>query len=304
MTCQHDPTHDATSTDAHTQTSTTEPTSSTTRRQTPASTARSDSPAMSRSRSRSTSRRSATSAVRTDAPRQARAFARRESARVRWVREQFAYAEPTASTESQPPIGVPAPAELTLLLGSSGAGKSTLLRRMRRHARAMRLRVVNLTSFELPALACVDCFPKRSLESTLRLLAQVGLADVGAWLTRADRLSDGQRFRLRLALAIDTASRCRRRCLIVGDEFGASLDRVTAILSAAALRRAVAGSSTLSALIATCHEDLTAALDPDTVVRCDFGRHDVIKRPPRQTGTTGTTSTTDDLTSPRSVRSE
>jgi ABC-type phosphate/phosphonate transport system ATPase subunit len=50
----------------------------------------------------------------------------------------------------------------------------------------------------------IDLFPQLSTEAALRLLARVGLAEVGCYLQRPNRLSVGQRARLKLALAFAT----------------------------------------------------------------------------------------------------
>jgi ABC-type ATPase with predicted acetyltransferase domain len=64
-------------------------------------------------------------------------------------------------------------------------------------------------------------------------------------------------------------------CVLVADEFAAVLDRVTAMVVARALRRAIDASAGLCAVVASSHDDLEAALLPDVVVRCDFSRWSV-----------------------------
>ncbi len=60
--------------------------------------------------------------------------------------------------------------------------------------------------------------------------------------------------------------------ILACDEFAAMLDRVSAAIVARTLRRAVTGSPHLCAVVATSHDDLVAALQPDRIIRCDFGR--------------------------------
>jgi ABC-type ATPase with predicted acetyltransferase domain len=60
-------------------------------------------------------------------------------------------------------------------------------------------------------------------------------------------------------------------CVLACDEFGAVLDRVTAIVVARALRRAVSSRGDVCAVLATSHDDLRGALLPEVEVRCDFG---------------------------------
>ncbi len=209
-------------------------------------------------------------------------IARVDSPRTRRIARLFNVAavsrEPAESCAATPPIELPEPGRLFLLTGPSGAGKSTLLRQLIRSARRAgradraQVAVIDVQKLKLPRRAVANCFPRRSLESTLRLLARVGLGEVWLWLGRAEHLSEGQRFRLRLAICLDRAERSRSPTLLVCDEFAATLDRVTACVVAHTLGRAIrAMPQSLAAVVATSHDDLEQALDADRVVRCDFG---------------------------------
>src|SRR5262249_22003749 len=125
---------------------------------------------------------------------------------------------------------------VTLITGPSGAGKSTLLRKLVAKSRCHR---IDLNKIRLSNRPVIDCFPKTPLPEVLKLLSQVGLAEAWTYLRTPRELSDGQRWRLRLAMAIHGSTRTNRRTLLVADEFAALLDRVTAIVIARALRRAV-----------------------------------------------------------------
>jgi ABC-type ATPase with predicted acetyltransferase domain len=171
---------------------------------------------------------------------------------------------------------------VVLITGPSGAGKSTLLRRLRqRSARAA-------TWFDLrPTLptrgyvidhmteAMGGGVDEASVVAALEALSRVGLGEVWTYLRTPAQLSEGQRWRLRLALTLAEArpARDRKLSVLAADEFAAPLDRVTALVVARALRRAVDGRPDLCAVVATSHDDLAAALAPDVVVRCDFGDH-------------------------------
>ncbi|HYE21031.1 MAG TPA: ATP-binding cassette domain-containing protein [Tepidisphaeraceae bacterium] len=192
-----------------------------------------------------------------------------------------------------PPDFAPAPGQLILITGPSGAGKSTLLRALReRHRRTeglwidlARLRLPDRPTVDVVAdalaaghrpacdarlatpIADADALTIRALES----LSRVGLGEVWSYLRHPTQLSDGQRWRLRLAVGLARADRRPGGAILAADEFGALLDRITARVVARCVRRAVAGTG-LSAVVATSHEDLIEALAPDVVVRCDFGR--------------------------------
>jgi ABC-type ATPase with predicted acetyltransferase domain len=176
--------------------------------------------------------------------------------------------------------------QIILITGPSGAGKSALLRVLRLHHRESRW--LDLSRVRLPERPVVDCMTDRlpstrfadedsRIVAALELLSRVGLGEVWTYLRRPKELSEGQRWRLRVALGLATATHARRRStILVADEFCALLDRVTAMIVARALRRAVDAASEsgkpICAVVATSHDDLAGALRPDIHANCDFGR--------------------------------
>jgi ABC-type ATPase with predicted acetyltransferase domain len=172
------------------------------------------------------------------------------------------------------------PGRVALIGGPSGAGKSTLLRAVLARARQG---VVDLVATGPPPMTVVDCLPDLVLTDALRLLSRVGLGEARTYLQRADELSDGERWRLRLALAIDRSAASGRPALLVADEFACGLDRISALVAARAVRRAVADSSnSLCALVASAREDLAIGLRPDVHVICDFGTTRLVDHTPRE----------------------
>lgn len=171
----------------------------------------------------------------------------------------------------------PDPGQITLICGPSGAGKSSLLRQLRCHMEPG-CRRIDLGRLRLPVdRAVIDCFGHADIEAVLECLSRVGLAEAWCYLKTPMELSDGQRWRLRLALAMSRRNRRGATTMILCDEFAALLDRVTAAVVARALRRCVSSSEhRVSALVATSHEDLVGALRPDKVIRCDFGKCDFL----------------------------
>ena len=63
-----------------------------------------------------------------------------------------------------------------------------------------------------------------------------------------------------------------RDAILVADEFCAVLDRISAKVVARCLRKTINAQREIAAIVATSHDDLEAALEPDLVVCCDFGR--------------------------------
>ena len=169
---------------------------------------------------------------------------------------------------------------ITLLTGASGAGKSSLLRELRkRHSDGVTW--IDLASLRLGNVPIVNCFDDRPLVETLRLLGRVGLGEAWSYLRTPLQLSEGQRFRLKLAmglhrvetLATEVAS---PRAVLVWDEFAATLDRLTAMIVARCVRRTSDAHPHVAAVLATSHDDLVDALAPETIVRCDFGRVEMV----------------------------
>ena len=96
------------------------------------------------------------------------------------------------------------PHQLIFLTGPSGGGKSTLLRTIAREATLHDdLSAIDFAKLDTPAgagnLPLVDCFDPRPLPRVLKLLSRAGLGDAFVMLRKPRELSDGQRYRFRLA---------------------------------------------------------------------------------------------------------
>jgi ABC-type lipoprotein export system ATPase subunit len=145
---------------------------------------------------------------------------------------------------------------------------------------------MDLDRIRFPRLPLVDCFgDELPLRDALSRLSRVGLSEAWSYLRLPAELSDGQRWRLRVALGLYQAQqqmRAGRSVVIACDEFTSLLDRITGAIVARCLRRAIdelnaaaSGPVRAAAVVATAHDDLLGALRPDGVVRCDFGRIEV-----------------------------
>jgi ABC-type ATPase with predicted acetyltransferase domain len=206
------------------------------------------------------------------------------SARAREVAAHFDVDATDAARSSHRrvrcPVAPPRSGELMLLAGASGSGKSSLLCVLRRRAKRAGVTPINLQRIALPERPVVELFEHDvTLERTLKRLARVGLAEVWTWLRPPSQLSEGQRWRLRLALAIERVERSESPILLVCDEFGAVLDRDSACIVSNVLRRAVdAHRDRLAAIVATSHDDLSDALAADVTIECDFGRITVTRK--------------------------
>ncbi len=175
------------------------------------------------------------------------------------------------------------PGSVTLITGPSGSGKSTLLRML---ARTRRQAVVAPDPRTLRPSCAVEQVGA-TCDDALRILAMAGLSDAPAILTRSDRLSEGERARLALAIAMDAAERTNAPLVLV-DEFCSVLDARLATSVARCFARWVR-STRQCAVVATARDDLIERLSPDLVCRladdaswlCVRGDHEPASHPPR-----------------------
>jgi uncharacterized protein len=169
------------------------------------------------------------------------------------------------------------PGRVVLIGGASGSGKSSLMRAMREKCAHG---WIDLEKIRLRDVPVVDCFGEEPVEKVLERLSRVGLGEVWTYLRRSSQLSEGQRWRLRLALALQRAGNTPTSgvakpgggtVVIAADEFAAVLDRVTAKVVARCVRKTISAMGNVCFVAATSHDDLVEALGADVVVRCDFG---------------------------------
>ncbi len=161
----------------------------------------------------------------------------------------------------------PSGGQVSLITGGSGSGKSTLLRAV---AATSRARVMWVGAERLSGRVC-EAFEGEAVAATVCRLARVGLADASVLGRRVETLSDGERFRLELAVGVWRAEAWTGEVMLACDEFTSSLDEASAWAAGATLARAVRGNERVSALVATWREELAEVLRPEAWVRCDYG---------------------------------
>jgi ABC-type ATPase with predicted acetyltransferase domain len=150
------------------------------------------------------------------------------------------------------------PGDIVYITGPSGAGKSVLLRELGKAVPAEER--INLNDIDLPCdKTLIECLDE-DLLSSLKTLSIAGLNDVFCILNSPANLSDGQKYRFRLACAIRSGKK-----FVFADEFCSNLDRISASVISHNIQKH-ARSLGVTFILASCHDDLLIDLQPDVLV--------------------------------------
>ena len=152
------------------------------------------------------------------------------------------------------------PRDIVYITGDSG--KSVLLKAIRADLGAEALDMSEVqVDVDKPIIETVGA----TVEQAIELLSKVGLNDAFLFLRKYSQLSDGQRFRYRLAKFLESD----KQWLLV-DEFAATVDRDTAKIVAFNLQK-LAQQQGKAVVAATTHDDLALDLAPSVLVHKRFG---------------------------------
>jgi len=155
------------------------------------------------------------------------------------------------------------PKDIVYITGESGSGKSALLKELQSELTPS---VVNIADVAVdPSKPLIESVG-RTLEEGLELLSRVGLNDAFLFVRRFEQLSDGQKYRFRLAKVIELGKQ-----YWVADEFCATLDRDTAKIVAFNVQK-LARQLGKAVLVATTHTDLFRDLKPSVYIHKRFGK--------------------------------
>jgi ABC-type transport system involved in cytochrome c biogenesis ATPase subunit len=150
------------------------------------------------------------------------------------------------------------------LTGDSGGGKTLLLKAFK-----------DFFSEEAVALSDLEIDPEetlvegvgRDVKEAIEILSLCGLNDAFLFLRKYKELSDGQKYRYRLAKLIDN----KEKNVWIIDEFCATLDRVMARIIAYLVQK-TARKLGKTVVVATTHSDLMEDFQPDILVEKGFER--------------------------------
>jgi len=152
--------------------------------------------------------------------------------------------------------------DVVYITGDSGSGKSVLLRALRDD---LGEEAATMAELEAPEDRPIIDLVGNSFQSALRLLSKVGLNDAFLFLRRPSHLSDGQRYRFKIAQLLDLG-----RPYWLCDEFCSTLDRTTAKIVAYNVQK-MARHSGATLIVATTHTDLFDDLSPSIHIHKSWG---------------------------------
>jgi ABC-type ATPase with predicted acetyltransferase domain len=148
--------------------------------------------------------------------------------------------------------------DVVCITGPSGSGKSVLLGEIENCIPADQR--INLNHIETPDdRTVVDCI-KGGVFETLRAISIAGLNDTMAALNQPSNLSEGQKWRFRLAVAVSTG-----RKFVFADEFCSNLSRLAASTIAFKVARH-AKREGMTFIVAASAKDFLGDLSPDVII--------------------------------------
>ena len=133
--------------------------------------------------------------------------------------------------------------------GQSGSGTSIILRELEKDYKAKGLKVANIDDVKFENKPLIEQLGKDTAEAT-KLLQFAGIGDAYLRIRKPSELSDGQKYRLRVAKLMEQDAD-----VWLCDEFGAVLDRKTAKFLAFSIWKLSLKKKT-TVVIATTHKDL------------------------------------------------
>lgn len=153
--------------------------------------------------------------------------------------------------------------DVVYVTGQSGSGKSIVLKELAIKMTEAGLKIADIDAVELLNKPLIDQIGKDTTEA-LNLLSIAGLNDAYLFIRKPQELSDGQRYRFRLAKIIESGAN-----VWVADEFLAVLDRTTAKVIAFNMQK-IARRQGATLIVATTHTDMVADLAPNVTINKQY----------------------------------
>ncbi|MDH7564709.1 MAG: ATP-binding cassette domain-containing protein [Candidatus Bathyarchaeota archaeon] len=165
------------------------------------------------------------------------------------------------------------PTDIIYITGDSGSGKSTLLKTIKKDLGKNAIDTATIKPD--PDKPIIETLGKDTSQA-LELLSKAGLNDAFLFLRQYKELSEGQKYRYKIAKLAET-----QKQWWIADEFCSTLDRDTAKIVAYNLQK-TARQHHKAAIVATTHTDLKQDLAPNTHIHKHFGKEITIKHYPNK----------------------
>ena len=160
------------------------------------------------------------------------------------------------------------PRDIVYITGDSGSGKSVLLKEIKKDLGEEAVDMADIKpDLNQPLIETVG----ETVEEGLDVLCRVGLNDAFLFLRTYEQLSDGQKYRYRLAKLVESD-----RQWWIMDEFCSTLDRDTAKIVAFNVQK-LARATGKAVVSATTHKDLRRDLNPSVHIHKKFGKELSVK---------------------------
>jgi ABC-type lipoprotein export system ATPase subunit/GNAT superfamily N-acetyltransferase len=153
--------------------------------------------------------------------------------------------------------------DVTYITGDSGSGKSVLLKAIKQDLGDEAIDMADIQPD--PNRPLIDTVG-RNLSEGLELLSKAGLNDAFLFIRRFRELSDGQKYRYKIAKLMESDKQWW-----IADEFCSTLDRDTAKTVAFNMQK-LARQTGRSVVVATTHTDLFEDLKPSVHIQKRFGK--------------------------------
>jgi ABC-type ATPase with predicted acetyltransferase domain len=165
--------------------------------------------------------------------------------------------------------------DVVYITGQSGSGKSLALRELKIQMATEGLAIADIDEVPLdPTKPLIDQIGDDTT-TALNLLSIAGLNDAYLFVRKPQELSDGQRYRFKLAKMIESGAK-----VWIADEFLAVLDRTTAKVLAFNLQK-IARKVGATLMVATTHTDMVPDLAPNLFIEKRYREKITIAREPQ-----------------------